>query len=430
MRAVLEHVGIAVSDLGAALAFYRDALGLEVEAPEHVASQGVRAHMVPVGGAKLELLEGAGSDSAIAKYLDRRGPGLHHITLRVDDLRGALAELLEKGVRLIDAAPRPGAEHARVAFIHPSSAHGVLVELMQAGGPDARDAGAGRSRVTRYTLGALELISLDGGRFRLDGGAMFGTVPKTFWQAVAPADDRNRIALAMRPLVVRGGPRTVLIDAGIGDKETLKFRDIYAVDDDHALEASLAEAGLSVSDIDVVLATHLHFDHAGGFTTRDAQGRLVPTFPRAQYVVRRGEWEDATHTHERNRASYRPDNFLPLASAGVLTLVDEDRTIVPGIRVQRTGGHAMHHQIVWIESGGQSAAFVADLIPTVAHAPDAWIMGYDLYPVDTLAAKQAFVPDAVARNALVFFEHDPEVVAGRFVEIDGRRAVRPETHTP
>jgi glyoxylase-like metal-dependent hydrolase (beta-lactamase superfamily II) len=253
---------------------------------------------------------------------------------------------------------------------------------------------------------------------------MFGTVPKVMWDKRAPADARNRITLAMRPLIVRGA-RTMLIDAGLGGKESAKFHDIYGVDRARSLEVTMAEAGLTPQDIDIVLASHLHFDHAGGFTYRDDAGRIRPTFPRAQYIIRRGEWEDATHTHERNRASYLPDNFVPLAEAGVLQLVDDDATIMPGVKVRRTGGHCMHHQIVLIESKGQSAAFVADLIPTTAHLPDPWIMGFDLYPMDTLGAKKQFMQEALERETLVFFEHDPAVAAGYLREQDGTRRVVP-----
>jgi len=276
--------------------------------------------------------------------------------------------------------------------------------------------------VRRFHIGDLELITLCDGFFRLDGGAMFGVVPKVFWEPKAPADELNRIRLAMRPLLVRGR-RTLIIDAGIGDKENARFAEIYGFDRHRHLEHTLAEAGLGVADIDIVLATHLHFDHSGGFTVRDAQGRLRPRFPRAQYVVRRGEWEDATHTNERNRASYLRDNFVPLADAGVLQLVDDDQTIMPGVRVRRTGGHTMHHQMVLIESGGQVAAFAADLIPTVAHLPDPWIMGFDLYPLETLASKQAFVKEAIERKMLIFFEHDPAVAAGYIAE-------HPQTRKP
>jgi methylmalonyl-CoA epimerase len=429
MRAILDHIGIAVADLPAALAFYRDALGLEVEASEDVASQRVRAHFVPAGKASLELLEATTPDSPIAGYLAKRGPGLHHITLRVDDIRATLAHLAQRGVRLIDAEPRAGAEGALVAFIHPSSAHGVLVEIKQSPvsslqSPVSSPAARRSSAVTRYAIGDLELISLCDGFFHLDGGAMFGTVPKTLWEKKAPADARNRITLAMRPLVVRGA-RTMIIDAGLGDKDDAKFNDIYGVERTRTLDDSLAEAGLAPEDIEIVLATHLHFDHAGGFTVRDASGRVRPRFPRAQYIVRRGEWEDATHPHERNRASYLPDNFVPLAEAGVLQLVDDDQTIMPGVRVRRTGGHTMHHQMAVIESGGRTAMFPADLMPTTAHLGEAWIMGYDLYPMDTLAAKRAFAKEAVERDMLIFFEHDPAIAAGRITEQNGKRRLGP-----
>lgn len=426
MKAVLDHVGIAVGDLAAALAFYRDALGLEIEAPEEVVSQRVRAHFIPVGETpggtpKLELIEATAPDSPVAKYVTTRGPGLHHITLRVDSVAAALALLQARGVRLIDEQPREGAEGSIVAFVHPSSAHGVLVELKQLRrqGPTAPPA------VRRFTVGDLELISLYDGHFRLDGGAMFGVIPRVLWQAQIPPDERHRIRLAMRPLVVRGA-RTLLIDAGLGDKESDRFTELYGVERERHLDHALAEAGLAPEDIDLVLATHLHFDHAGGFTRRDASGHLRPRFPRARYVVRRGEWDDATHTHERSRASYLPDNFVPLMEAGVLEFVGDDQTIMPGVRVRRTGGHTAHHQIALIESGGRQAAFVADLMPTRAHVPATWIMGYDLFPMETLASKKAFLADAVARQTLVFFEHDPAEAAGVIIHDErGRPAVVP-----
>ena len=241
MRAVLDHVGIAVKDLTAALAFYRDALGLEIEASEEVASQRVHAHFIPVGTSQLELLEATAPDSAIAKYVEKRGPGLHHITLRVDDIHAALAQLKQRGVRLVDETPSPGAEHALVAFIHPSSAHGVLVELKQ--GATSHQSPA-TSHISRYTLGNLELISVFDGFIRLDGGAMFGVVPKPLWAKQAVPDEKNRILVAMRPLIVRGA-RTMLIDAGLGSKDDRKFHDIYGVDRSRNLDHTLAEAGLT-----------------------------------------------------------------------------------------------------------------------------------------------------------------------------------------
>ncbi len=285
--------------------------------------------------------------------------------------------------------------------------------------PDSR-----AQRISRFTLGDLELISLYDGYLRLDAGAMFGVVPWTMWSKMVATDERHRMTLAMRPLLVRG-VRTMLIDAGLGDKENAKFADIYGLDRAKHLDHALAEAGVSPEQIDIVLATHLHFDHAGGFTVRDASGRARPRFPRARYVIRRGEWEDATHPHARNRASYLADNFVPLADAGVLALVDEDQTIMPGVRVQRTPGHTAHHQSVWIESAGQQAIFLGDAMPTTAHVQDAWIMGYDLYPMDTLAMRKALVPRLIERDVLAFFEHDPAIVAGYIHESDGRRGVRP-----
>jgi glyoxylase-like metal-dependent hydrolase (beta-lactamase superfamily II) len=271
-------------------------------------------------------------------------------------------------------------------------------------------------------LGDLELISLCDGAFRLDGGAMFGVVPKPLWERRAPADDRNRIRLAMRPLLVRGD-RTMIIDAGVGEKMDAKSSAIYAIDRTPTVRQGLEAAGLREEDVDVVLASHLHFDHAGGFTRREASGSVVPVFPRARYVARTAEYEDATHPNERTRASYFAENYVPLREAGVLDLVADDADIMPGVRVVRTGGHTMHHQIVYIESGGQTAVFAADLVPTTAHIDNAWVMGYDLYPMDTLAFKRTFIREAIDREYLIFFEHDPDVAAGFIREVNGRRHV-------
>jgi glyoxylase-like metal-dependent hydrolase (beta-lactamase superfamily II) len=274
------------------------------------------------------------------------------------------------------------------------------------------------------TFGSLELVSLSDGGFRLDGGAMFGIVPKPLWERRAPADERNRIRLAMRPLLVRGD-RTLIIDAGVGGKMDAKTVGIYAIDRTPSVSESLAAAGTGEADIDLVLATHLHFDHAGGFTRADGEGRLVPTFSRARYIVRTAEYDDATHPHERNRASYLLENYVPLRDAGVLDLMPGDGSIMPGVRVVRTGGHTMHHQIVYLESEGRTAVFAADLIPTTAHVDTAWVMGYDLYPMDTVAFKRTFVAEAIAREYLIFFEHDPDVAAGFIREGNGRRYVEP-----
>ena len=271
-------------------------------------------------------------------------------------------------------------------------------------------------------FGDLELHALRDAFFRLDGGAMFGVVPKPLWEKRAVPDDRNRIQLPARPLLVRG-ERTMIVDAGIGGKMDPKLVDIYAIDRTRTPHDDIAALGLSSDDVDVVLASHLHFDHAGGFTERAEDGRVVPAFRRARYVVRTGEWDDASRPHERNRASYLAENFAPLADAGVLDLVPGDETIMAGVRVVRTGGHTMHHQIVMIESGGRTAVFAADLMPTTAHVDEPWIMAYDLYPMDTLAFKRRFVRDAIDREYLIFFEHDPTVAAGYIREQKGKKYV-------
>jgi methylmalonyl-CoA epimerase len=417
VRAILDHVGIAVQDVEKALAFYRDALGLDVEPPEDVATQHVRAHFIPAGQGALELLEATAPESPIAKYVDTRGPGMHHITLRVEDIRAALAHLKARGVRLVDDQPRPGAEGSLVAFIHPSSAHGVLIELKQRApqGPTLA--------VKSIALGDLQLTTLHDGGFRLDGGAMFGVVPRPLWEKVAPPDDRHRIQLAMRPLLVESSWGRMIVDCGAGDKMGPKPTDIYALDRVRHLDHALADVGLDSASIDVALATHLHFDHFGGATVR-AGDALKPRFTRARYLIRAAEWEDATHPHDRNRASYLQEDFVPLKEAGVIDFFPGDQVVKPGVRVVRTGGHTGQHQIVYMESRGKTAVFVADLIPTTAHLQDPWIMGYDLFPVETLTFKKRFIREAIDREHLIFFEHDPLIAAGYIRETaEGRRYV-------
>ncbi|HET7697655.1 MAG TPA: MBL fold metallo-hydrolase [Vicinamibacterales bacterium] len=271
------------------------------------------------------------------------------------------------------------------------------------------------------TFGEFDLTPLLDGYFRLDGGAMFGVVPKTLWSRRAAADDRNRVTFAMRPLLIRpaGGPLTI-VDAGAGDKMDAKSQEIYGFDRAEDLDVALARAGVRAQDIELVIASHLHFDHAGGFTVRRADGALAPRFPNARYVINPGEWEDATHPHERNRASYFAENYLPLQEAGVVDFVADDREILPGVRFRRTGGHTRWHQMITIDAGGKTAVFAADLMPTTAHVDLPWIMAYDLYPMETLAFKRAFLREAVEREYLIFFEHDARIAAG-YIRADGSR---------
>ncbi len=259
---------------------------------------------------------------------------------------------------------------------------------------------------------------VDAGSLWLDGGAMFGVVPKPLWSRGTPADERNRIPLAMRCLLVETDEATVLIDTGLGNKESDKFRSIYAVSNEGhptRLETSLAALGVEPPDIDVVVATHLHFDHAGGGTVRDPDGSLKPSFPRARYVVSRGEYDFARLDNERVRASYIPANFEPLAAAGCLDLVEGGSEIVPGVWLVPTPGHTPHHQSIRVDLGGEEVLYLADLVPTTAHLPLPWIMGYDVEPLVTLESKRAALTRAAEEGWWLAFEHDPWVAWGRAV---------------
>jgi len=275
-----------------------------------------------------------------------------------------------------------------------------------------------------FTIGRLRCHTLEGGLQRLDGGAMFGVVPRTLWKTRIEPDDRNRIPLAMRCVLVEHSDGLVLIDTALGNKEDPKFLDIYGVENDGLegatqLEDALASAGFLPRDVKWVINTHLHFDHAGGNTTMDPDLENDPrrhirmTFPNATYVVQRGELEFARHTNERTRASYLPHNFEPVAAADRWRLLEGDGEILPGIRARVTPGHVPWHQVLLIESGGETAVFVGDLFPTIAHLPLPWIMGYDLEPLRTLESKRAFLADAVAGGWQMIFEHDPRVAMGR-----------------
>jgi len=267
---------------------------------------------------------------------------------------------------------------------------------------------------TSFTVGRLRCHALEGGTQHLDGGAMFGVVPKPLWERRIPADERNRIPLALRCLLVEHGDGLVLIDTGIGNKENDKFRGIYGVENAGAdgrtqLEDALRALGHGPDDIRWVINTHLHFDHAGGDTWRDPAGRVVPAFPKAQYVVQRGDLEFARHTNERTAGSYLTHNFDGVP----FTLLDGESEPLPGIRCLPTPGHVPFHQSVLVESGGERACFLADLVPTSAHLPLPWIMGYDLEPLVTLESKRRLYRRAEGEGWLLVFEHDPAVVAGR-----------------
>ena len=267
---------------------------------------------------------------------------------------------------------------------------------------------------TSFTVGRLRCHALEGGRQHLDGGAMFGVVPKPLWEKRIPPDARNRIPLALRCVLIEHDAGLVLVDTGLGNKEDAKFRDIYGVENagrhgPTQLEDALAELSFAPGDVRWVIDTHLHFDHAGGNTVRDEAGAVRPTFPAATYVVQKRELDFARHTNERTAASYLRHNFDPIT----FTLIDGETEVLPGLRCLPTPGHVPYHQSVLVESGGERACFLADLVPTSAHLPLPWIMGYDLEPLVTLESKRRLYARAEAEGWLLWFEHDPEVVAGR-----------------
>jgi glyoxylase-like metal-dependent hydrolase (beta-lactamase superfamily II) len=282
-------------------------------------------------------------------------------------------------------------------------------------------------RIQTRRLGAFTLHALEAGTQRLDGGAMFGVVPKPLWEKRIPADERNRIPLGLRCLLVETANELVLIETGLGNKENDKFRDIYGVDNaaDPArghpdrLQELITDAGFSHLDVGVVIDTHLHFDHAGGNTYRDHEGQVRVSFPNARYHVQRGEWEWAHRTNERTSASYLPDNYAPVMAAGQLNLVEGDVEILPGISVYRTPGHCPHHQSVLVRSGDETACFLADVIPTFAHLPLPWIMGYDVEPLVTLESKRALLKRATDERWLLVSTHDPFTAWG-YAVADGK----------
>lgn len=277
-------------------------------------------------------------------------------------------------------------------------------------------------------LGRFTLHTLNGGSQRLDGGAMFGVVPKPLWEKRIPADERNRIPLAMRCLLVETPDALVLIDNGVGNKEDPKFKDIYGIVNDGAptvLEDSLRAAGFTPDDVDVMIDTHLHFDHAGGNTVRDEAGQLQLSFPRARYFVQRGEFEWAHRRNERIQASYLPHNFDPVEQAGRFTFLQGEQEVIPGVRVLPTPGHTPHHQSVLITSEGETACFLGDVIPTSAHLPLPWIMGYDVEPLVTLESKRSLLAQVRRDKWLLIFEHDPVVGWGYLTDDEKRPAVDP-----
>lgn len=266
---------------------------------------------------------------------------------------------------------------------------------------------------TKFKVGSMTCHLLDGGVQRLDGGAMFGVVPKPLWERRIAPDDRNRIPLALRCMLIEHEIGAILVDTGIGNKENEKFRDIYDIQNDGEtgptrLEDALAEVGVQPGDVRFVINTHLHFDHGGGNTVRRPDGSVELAFPNAIYVVQEGELHFAMNTNERTAASYLPPNFVPVSEADRWQLVRGEEEIVPGVRVLPTPGHVPYHQSILVEDEGETLCYFGDLVPTTAHVPLPWIMGYDLEPMVTLQNKRTLLAEAHDARWRVVFEHDPE----------------------
>lgn len=270
-------------------------------------------------------------------------------------------------------------------------------------------------------------ISIDAfqeSKFALDGGAMFGVVPKVLWNKKSPGDDLNRINLAANIALIRHPDYTLLIEQGMGSNWNEKQIEMFNIRQDKSQVEHLADRGVKPEDITHVILTHLHFDHCGGATTKIADGEIVPTFPNAKYYVQQVQYDEAVNPHERNTASYIQDCFIPLMHAGQLELLDGDCEIVDGISAVVTGGHAAGHQIIEIEFDDFLAVYVGDLIPTAYHLNPAWIMGYDLFPTETLAMKKKLLPRYVEEKRLMIFPHEDRFFAGYVIYDEDRKRYR------
>lgn len=261
-------------------------------------------------------------------------------------------------------------------------------------------------KIANYAISSIET-----GRFALDGGAMFGVVPKVLWEKKNPADEYNRISLAMRVLLLRDDKRNILVDTGIGHKFSPKKESIFGVDHSHStLEKSLKEQGLTPEDITDVILTHLHFDHAGGATCLQ-DDKVVPTFSNAQYYVQKKNWDWANHPTEKDKASYITDNFIPLMEHGQLKLLEDEQEILPGIYPWLSNGHTIGQQLIRISDAENTLIYCADIIPTSTHIAIPYVMGYDLHPLTTIEEKKEILNQAVTNGWYIFFEHDPHVSA-------------------
>ena len=257
--------------------------------------------------------------------------------------------------------------------------------------------------------------------FRLDGGAMFGVVPRNLWSRVTPPDEQNRIRMNMNCVYIEAGSERILIETGIGEKWSAKHAAMYGIARERPFADSLrSRAGVAPDEITIVINTHLHFDHAGGNTAVNREGKVAPAFPNARYLISRAEWEHAEQPSERDQASYLPDNWRPLAESGQLELKDSDYEVVDGLSVETHPGHNRSMQCWRLQQHGQTLFGFADLVPMRAHVQFPWIMGYDLFPVETLGAKKKLLPQAAREGWGCLFYHEPNAAFYRVLEEEGK----------
>lgn len=276
-------------------------------------------------------------------------------------------------------------------------------------------------------VGKCRIFGLRDGFFHLDGGAMFGVVPKVIWQKKFPADQKNNIKLGLNCFLIEAAGERILLETGIGSLLDPKYREHYVVEQEPGLIDALESIGVKAEDVDIVINSHLHFDHCGGNTKRDEKGHIVPSFPNARYVVQKGEWAYALNPFSRDKPSYIRDCFQPLRDQGWMDFVDGGAEIRPGLEVCLAPGHTKFHQCVKIVSGGETLFFLADMVPTSGHVGMSYIMSYDLYPVETLENKQRFFEQAIAEDWTVAFGHDPNLFFGKIAHEKNKYVFRPLT---